>query len=83
MVSTGRELLFCLQYLNDNCLFVNYFLVIDDVLEKEHTLSRQLLDVKRYQECIGRPEGKVAERVLRLPEDLVLKNVDAQKLKFF
>ncbi|XP_060593079.1 protein mono-ADP-ribosyltransferase PARP14-like isoform X3 [Ruditapes philippinarum] len=81
-VVTGRGLLYCLQYF-DNCLFVNCYPVIDDVLGKEQTLSKQLLDVKRYQECLGRPEGEVAERVLRLPEDLVLKNVDAQKLKFF
>ncbi|XP_060593084.1 uncharacterized protein LOC132747656 [Ruditapes philippinarum] len=67
---------------DDTCLvyFADYT-VIDDVLEKEHTLNRQLLDVKRYQECLGRPEGEIAESVLRLPEDLVLINVDAQKLK--
>jgi hypothetical protein len=62
-------------------IFNNFIPVIDDVLEKEHTLNRQLLDVKRYQECLGRPEGEITESVLRLPEDLVLINVDAQKLK--
>ncbi|XP_060585886.1 protein mono-ADP-ribosyltransferase PARP14-like isoform X2 [Ruditapes philippinarum] len=68
---------------DDTCLvYFSDYMVIDDVLEKEHTLSKQLLDVKRYQECLGRPEGEVAERVLRIPEDIVLKNVDAQKLKF-
>jgi hypothetical protein len=56
--------------------------VIDDVLGKEHMLSKQLIDVKRYQDCLGGPEGEVAERILRLPEDLVLKHVDATKLKF-
>ncbi|XP_053389475.1 protein mono-ADP-ribosyltransferase PARP14-like, partial [Mercenaria mercenaria] len=68
---------------DDTCIvyFADYT-IIEKVLERTHTLGGQKLDVKRYQECLGRPEGEIAERILHVPEDFVLKDVDPQKIKF-
>ncbi|XP_053389478.1 uncharacterized protein LOC128552464 [Mercenaria mercenaria] len=65
----------CLVYFAD-------FKLIDTVLERKHKLCGKHLNVKRYQDCLGRSEGEIAERMLRKPEELVLKGVDPQKLKF-
>ncbi|XP_053407776.1 protein mono-ADP-ribosyltransferase PARP14-like isoform X2 [Mercenaria mercenaria] len=65
----------CLVYFAD-------FKLIDTILEKKHKLCGKHLNVKRYHDCLGRPEGEIAERMLRIPEDLVLKDVDPKKIKF-
>ncbi|XP_053407687.1 uncharacterized protein LOC128559584 [Mercenaria mercenaria] len=68
---------------DDTCIvYFEDYTIIENILEKEHNLGGLKLDVKRYQECLGRPEGEIGERVLRVPEDLVLKDVDPLKIKF-
>ncbi|XP_053407780.1 protein mono-ADP-ribosyltransferase PARP14-like isoform X2 [Mercenaria mercenaria] len=56
--------------------------VIDSVIDRKHVLGKKQLDLKRYQECLGRPEGEVVERKLNVPDPLKMKDVCPHKLKF-
>lgn len=58
------------------------FSALERVLEKNHQLSRQELDVLLYMDILGKPEGEPAERKLRIPEPIVLNDVDPLKIKF-
>ncbi|XP_053389482.1 protein mono-ADP-ribosyltransferase PARP14-like, partial [Mercenaria mercenaria] len=81
--SGGGQVEEVVMYEDHTCLvYFTDFKLIDTVLERKHNLCGKHLIVKRYQDCLGRPEGEKAEKMLRIPEDLVLKDVDPQKIKF-
>ncbi|XP_053389480.1 protein mono-ADP-ribosyltransferase PARP14-like, partial [Mercenaria mercenaria] len=67
---------------DDTCLvyFADYSLT-ETVIGRKHVLSKQQLEVKRYQECLGRPEGEVCKRKLNLPDPLYMTDICPQKQK--
>ncbi|XP_053389477.1 protein mono-ADP-ribosyltransferase PARP14-like, partial [Mercenaria mercenaria] len=64
----------CLVYFADHT-------IIDRVINRKHVLSKTQLDLKGYQECLGRPEGEEVERKLNVPYPLKMKDVCPHKLK--
>lgn len=56
--------------------------VIQSVLRKKHTINGHTVQVQRYQDCLGRPEGEINERQLRIPDPITIKYYDIYKIEF-